>query len=503
MRSTGRPASDGDAFQIFSRPPTARTSLVGHVVGVSALVEGSALVVCALVGLDHRRSAVALIAVGVVAAATGIAVSRSFVAPARLRGPDVFAALVAGWGAMLAVSTVAYLASGTLTRIDDAVFESVSGFSTTGLTLVVPEELPRSVLLWRATTQWLGATSALILAVALLPFFGGGRELADHETARGVHRTLAPRVADGVRHVVALLSGFTGVLAVAYLLAGLGVTDAVVTSLTTASTGGFAAHSDSLAHYSSGVQWLTVVAMLVAGANLSVLWWAVRGDGRALWRSFELRVYLALFAGASALVTAWTWQDGGGGEPVVRGAVFTVASVMSTTGHRIVEWGEWAVGAQLLLIVLMGVGAMAGSAGGGFRVLRLIEAVGFMRRELIRQLHPTAVVAVKVGHTAASERSIERMNAYQLLYVLVAFAGAVLVALAGADVVTAVSSAVSALSTVGPSVGEVGAFGDATALDRGARMALGALMLLGRLSIYPVLVVFGSGLARMSSWRRH
>ncbi|MCB0994295.1 MAG: TrkH family potassium uptake protein [Acidimicrobiales bacterium] len=484
---------EGDAFQVLSRAAGAEESLVANAVGVTGAVTGAVMLVCALAGIDHPRSALPLLAVAVVLTAGGVTVARSRVAPARLRGPEVFAAVVASWATMIAASAVAYLASGTLSRVDDAVFESVSGYSTTGLTLVVPEELARGVLLWRAATQWLGALSAMVLAIALLPFFGGGRELADHETARGVHRTLAPRVVDGVRHVVSLYSAFTGVLAVAYLVAGLGVVDAVATSLTTVSTGGFATHSDSIAHFGgAGAQWLTVVAMLLAGANLAVLWWAIRGDARALWRSFELRVYLLMFASATAAVTAWSWDDTGGGEGAVRGAAFSVAAAMSTTGHRIVEWGQWTDAAQVLLLLLMGVGSMAGSAGGGFRIMRVIEAAGFMRRELVRQLHPRAVVTVKIGRTTVSERSLERMNAYQLLFILVAFIGAVAVALTGEDVFTSISAAVSAISTVGPSPGEVGAFGDATAFDATGRMILATLMLLGRLSIYPVLLTLGA-----------
>ena len=428
--------------------------------------------------------------------------------PSRVRFPwhrsavRVLTTVVATAVGAVAVSTVVYLASGEVGRVDDALFESVAGFTTTSLTVLDPEVLPTGLLWWRSITQWLGGAGALMFALVVVPTFGGQRRLSEVAEGRGRRAVLSSTWSHTARRVLLAYAGLTGAVVVAYWLAGMGAFDAATFGLTTASTGGFANYRDSFAHFdSAAIEWVGAGAMAMAGVSVAVLVWIVRGQVQALWRSTELKLYLALMLASTVLVSAWTWQDTGGGADTIRRSFFTVTSAMSTTGHRVTDWGEWVAAPQALLLMLIGVGAMAGSAGGGFRVLRVIELLGIIRRELVLQLHPQAVVRVKVSGVAASEASLTRVHNFQILWVLAAAAGVFGIASLGADLPTALSGAISALATAGPGLGDLSGFADATVLAAPARAVVMALMFLGRLSIYPVVVVIGWGVGEIQRMR--
>ncbi|MDE0237321.1 MAG: hypothetical protein OXN95_08870, partial [bacterium] len=235
--------------------------------------------------------------------------------------------------------------------------------------------------------------------------------------------------------------------------------------------------------------------------SVAALVWMVRGKVQALWRSTELKLYACLIVGSTVLVAAWTWTDTGGGADTIRESFFVVTSSISTTGFRVADWGYWVAAPQILLLLLIGVGSMAGSAGGGFRVLRVIEILGIVRRELVVQLHPRAVVPVRVSGAVASEASLTRVHNFQILWVLAAASGVFGIASLGGDLPTAMSGSISALATAGPGLGDLSGFADATVLAAPARGVLIALMFLGRLSIYPVVVVIGWGIGEMQRMR--
>ena len=428
--------------------------------------------------------------------------------PSRVRFPwhrsavRVLTTVVATAACLVVISAIVYLSSGEVDRVDDAFFESVAGFTTTSLTVVDPEGLSGWLLSWRAATQWLGGAGALVFALVVVPTFGGQRRLSEVAEGRGRRAVLASTWSHTARRVVLAYLGFTAVVIVAYLLAGMGIFDAATFGLTTASTGGFANYRDSFAHFdSAAIEWVAAWAMGLAGMSVAALVWLVRGQVQALWRSTELKLYAGLVLVSTVLVAAWTWTDTDGGTDTIRESFFTVTSSISTTGFRVADWGHWVTAPQILLLVLIGVGSMAGSAGGGFRVLRVIEIVGIVRRELVLQLHPRAVVPVKVSGAVASEASLTRVHNFQILWVLAVAFGVFGIASLGGDLPTAVSGAISALATAGPGLGDLSGFADATVLAAPARGVLMALMFLGRLSIYPVVVVIGWGVGEVQRMR--
>ncbi|CAN5552037.1 hypothetical protein BH20ACT2_BH20ACT2_07580 [soil metagenome] len=496
-------------FREPGSPDRRRPSTAGAAVGLTWLACGIGLAVAALVDLaggatGAARGEVVLPLAGC-ALGSGLAgalLRRRYELPNQLRAGPLLATVAVVWVSAVAVSAGAYLATGTFDRLDDAVFESVSGFTTTGMTVLRPVEGTASgILLWRALTQWLGGFAAVTVAVVVLPFFGGGGlELV--ETDRGARRSarLTPRVIHGARRLSRVYVGLTAAVVVLYLAGGMGPFDAVTYALTTASTGGFANHTDSLGFFDSAViEWVTIVAMVLAGANFALYWHGLRGGRGSFLRSVELRAYLIVMAAGALVVAASTLATdtaavGASPAEAVRHAVFSVVAVVTTTGYSVVDWGTWVVGAQVLLLVLIGVGAMSGSTGGGFRLLRVLGMLAYVRRELVRQLHPRSVTVVKIGDQPLGESLLARMICYAVLYVLVGAAAAVGVAAGGAELVTAMSVSISALSTVGPALGELSPAGDALALDAPARGVLMATMLAGRLEIYPVVALVAAAL---------
>jgi trk system potassium uptake protein TrkH len=484
----------------------AHESAAGHVAGLALLTCCAGLVLSGLVDLsDGGHETTVLIGWGAVLGIAGAALRHVFVLPSRVRADAALNAVLAGSLAMVVASAGAYVLTRTFTRVDDALFESVAGITTTALSVLEdPEATSRGVLFWRALTQWIGGFSALVVIIAVLPFLGvGGPEGAEARTPAGAGRLLSPHVRRMVNRYLGLYAGLTVAGAVLFVVAGMGLFDAVTYALTTVSTGGFANHQESFAYFDSAViEWFGAGGMALAGVSIALIWRALRGRSGSLLQSAELRAYVVVLVAASAVVVAWTAPSGGPTHDSVRGAVFSVVSAGSTTGHTVTDWSQWSSGPQVVLLLLMGVGAMAGSLGGGFRVIRGLALVSYVQRELERQLHPRIVRPVRVGRASIDDGLADRMVGYQVLYVVTAGLGAFLLAISGEDVLTSLSGTISAIATMGPALGDLGPGDGAMEVTRPARVVLMVVMLAGRLEIYPVLNAVEGAIDRLVGWGR-
>ncbi len=479
---------------------------VAFIVGVAlSACAGLAAIASAWGLLDGARDSGTLAALAALWGLAGAGLVHQCRPPRRLRSSTAFVAVFASWCTFTAVSTVTYLALGTFAHWDDALFESVSGFTTTAATVVPdPELLSDAVLTWRAGTQWLGGLAGLLFVVAVLPSLGvGGLDVTRAGQRHAGTELQSRRTLSQLRRLASLYCLLTGLGIALYLVGGMTPFDAVTYAATTISTGGFANHAGSFGHFdSASVEWAGVGGMVLGGANMALLFRAVRERSlQGLLTSFELRAYLTVIVVVGAVVALATAPSGGPTHDSIRSALFHVASAASTTGHFVGSgWGAWAIGPQVLLLAVMGVGAMSGSAGGGFRMVRALALVGYLRRELVLQLHPRAVALVRVGRRSVSDELVNRMIGYQAQYLLVAGTGAIVVAALGGELVTSISGSISAIANVGPALGDlVPGQGGVLGLPRPARAALLPLMLLGRLEIAPVLVglaVIGSQASR-------
>ncbi|MCE2512928.1 MAG: TrkH family potassium uptake protein [Acidimicrobiia bacterium] len=450
----------------------------------AGLILGVVTMLCGLAGIgDDSVDAAVFSCVGAAGAALAAVAQRRVAPPERPGAGRVFAGIGLLWTALVLFGAVLYAGTGALARFDDALVESAAGFTTTAVTLLDVGEVSRTVLLFRSATSWVGGLMALLIGVVTLPVVLRSTALIGYTTGRrGLD--LVPSAEVGTRRVLILYSGFTAACVVAYLACGLGVTDALVVGLGSASTGGFTGRVDSLAGFGSAVHAVAGVGMFLAGAGIFVVWWVVRGRVRPLWRSQELRTFLLLIAVAT--VAVGVHRDIGWGE-----AGFMAVSMMSTTGFAVADWTGWGPSATVVMLVAAGIGSMMGSPGGGMRVMRARLLMGSAGGELRRQLDPYALVLVRRDGETLSRRTLDRLGGHQIAYVVLVGVGALLLGISGVSMLGSVWGSVSAVSTVGPAMGEIGAFGQLGDLGRPARLALVPLMMGGRMSIPPLLAGVG------------
>lgn len=408
------------------------------------------------------------------------------------------------WFAAGIVGALPYLLSGTIGHPVAAVFESVSGFTTTGATVFSEiETLPHGILFWRSLTQWLGGMGIILLGVAILPFLGaGGMHLFRAEVPGPVPERLSPRIAQTAKYLWSVYAGLTVSLIVLLLVGGLGVFDAVTHALTTLPTGGFSPKNDSIAAFESPfVQYTIILFMYLAGVNFVLHFRAMSGRPGAYPRSAEWRFYTgALLAGAAAvfLLIRFTGEYGQlGTERAFRDALFQVVSVGTTTGYVTRDYGAWPMGAQLLLVGLMFMGGMAGSTAGGIKSMRIYVMLRQGVSELQRSIHPRAVVVTRMGNKALEDSVVLNILGFVLLFLSLFAAGVLALALLGHDLTTAVGASVATIANIGPGLGEVGAVENYGWMDPWSQGILIVLMIVGRLEVFTVLLLFHPGL-----WRR-
>ncbi|NQY56708.1 MAG: TrkH family potassium uptake protein [Ilumatobacteraceae bacterium] len=490
VRSQGRVSWFGGRGERLLAPRR-RPTLLFNVVGLTLAVVGVGIFVAGVVDVIGDGPDVwPLLATGLVVWVVGSVLWRSTIVPKQIRSLDVFVTVTVAWVAMALAGAIPYLVTGHFERFDDAIFESISGFTTTGATVTGDiEATGRGLLFWRSTSQWIGGMGVIVLVVAVLPTVGsGGMSLLAAEAPGPTGERLTPRVRETARRLWAVYVGFTIVLAAAYAAAGMDLYDAMSHSFTTVSTGGFSPYQSSIGHFDSAViEWICVVAMLLAGGSFTLYYRALRRDPKPLLQSTELRVYLVIVA----LITLWAFVASGadGGQAAgFRDSLFTTVATITTTGYVTTEYGMWSQTAQLVLLIAMPIGAMAGSTAGGVKVIRMMAVASFAHREALRHLHPKLVRPVRVGNGLLTDDVARRVVGFMLLALAIFGGGAVLISMTGPDMITSFSSSATAFGNVGPGLGELDHANDFLSIPRLGRVVAMGQMLLGRLEIYPVIL---------------
>lgn len=472
-------------------PTHRRPSLPLHVGALSAIVAGLAMLVGAIVErIDGGPDAGALLLCGLPTTVLGVAIWRATKVPKEARTLEVFVTVTLAWVCLAVVGALPYLATGRVSSPELAVFESISGFTTTGATVLRPiAETSQGLLLYRALTQWIGGMGVIVLVIAVLPTVGSGAmNLMTAEAPGPAGERLSPRVRQTARNLWSVYVGFTVAVVAAYMAAGMSLYDGFAHAFTTVSTGGFSPHNASLAHFDSpAVEWIAVVAMFLAGGSFALYYRALRGQPGPLLRSSEFAAYTTVVLAAVAVV----FLVGDGDAPLgehLRASFFAITSIVSTTGFSTADFGQWSQGAQIVIMLLLPIGAMAGSTAGGVKMVRVLAVASYAHRAALTQLHPRLVRPVRVGNRAVPEEIATRIVGFMILALVVFGGGATLIALTGVDMITSFSAAASSFGNVGPGLGDVGPTSDYLALPWGARVVTMVQMLLGRLEIYPVIL---------------
>lgn len=395
------------------------------------------------------------------------------------------------WLVIAAAGALPYMLTGEL-RWDLALFESISGLTGTGASVVFPlDEATRGVLFYRQMTQWVGGMGILVLAVAILPFLGvGGMELFRAESPGSAKDRLVPRISEAAQRLGAVYVGLTIVATGAFLIAGTSLYDAAAHAVGAVATGGFSPHPNNIGYFDSvAVELAAVFGMFIGAVKFPLIYSAVRGrDLRVFWRSAEFRFFVALTAGATLVVAALNVRGGEAIPTALHQSAFNVTSLLSSTGFATVDFTKWVPASQLILLFVMATGAMAGSTSGGLKLFRLQVLFKHAWREVRRVRRPRGIYHVRLGAETLPEDTVRSVLGYVMLYVLLIVAGIVVICLLGADLVTTTGAVVGSISNGGQGFGAAGPTSSFLIFDLPQRFVLMALMLLGRLEVFPLIL---------------
>ena len=435
-------------------------------------------------------------------------VERATTSSRSIGAREGFLVVAVTWLFAAGVAATPYLLSGEsqLAHPVDAYFEAMSGFTTTGATILTDiEALDRSLAMWRQFTQWLGGMGIIVLAIAVLPKLRvGGRQLLESELPGPEVEPLAARVRDTARRLWLLYIGLTLVEFAALTSLWLsGIDDrmspfeALAHAFTTMPTGGFSTHGRGIEDFSAAAQWAIVVFMILAGANFALMYRAFRRrDLRALPRDEEFRLYLILITLASAVVAFELAADGlFQGESAVRHAVFNVVSIMTTTGYASTDFNEWSLLLAVVLVGLMFIGGSAGSTSGSVKVVRHLLVGKILRREVDQTVHPELVAGIRLSGRSVNERTLRAVATFILIYIGLFALGALLLFVDAArtnlplDAIDGIAIVATTLGNVGPAFGIAGPMGSFEPLSDASKSLLIVLMWIGRLEIVPVVVL--------------
>ena len=413
-------------------------------------------------------------------------------AKVNLSPREALAIVGLGWLGIVLTGALPFLLTGTTNSVAWAIFESVSGFTTTGATVfAVIEDLPASILLWRSLSHWIGGMGIIVLGVAILPLIGvGGAQLFSAEAPGMTTDKVQPRIATTARLLWGVYVAMTAIVGLAYLILGMSLFDAVNHAMSALATGGFSTRTASMGYYSPAIQWVTMLAMFLAGVNFTLHYRTFTGHPREMFRNAEWRWYLASTLTVSAICFfALGVSEGAFSLELVRRASFSVISIHSTTGFGTADFAAWPIVAQVLLLGLMFLGGMGGSTGGGFKVIRGAVVTQHVLDEIRKVLHPRAVIVTRVGGRPIREDLVLKVLAFLAMYMATHAVGTVILAAEGNDLVTSLSASLAALSSIGPGLAEVGPASNYGHLSTFSLVTLSGLMLLGRLEFYTLLVL--------------
>ena len=402
--------------------------------------------------------------------------------------------VAAGWLAMVSFSMLPYLLSGVIPDIPGAFFETVSGMTTTGASVLNDiESVSEGILYWRSLTQWIGGMGIIVLTVAIFPLLGiGGIELFVAEAPGPTSDKLHPRIQETAKRLWLIYVALTGLLTLILWAVGMSFYEAINHAFTTMATGGFSTRNASMAAFDlPAIQYPIILFMFLAGTNYTVIYFGLKGKFRKVWQSDEFRAYLALVGVLSVIVTlvvksntdlAW--------EKAFRDSIFQIVSIITTTGFVSADYTAWHPSLTMLFFVLMFVGASAGSTSGGIKIIRNLVFFKNSFLEFKRIIHPRAIVPLKLNGQIVPGRIITHIIIFLLLYLILFLIGSIVVSAMGLDFLTSIGAVATCLGNVGPGIGDVGPVDNFAWLSGGIKLVLSFLMLLGRLEIFTILVLF-------------
>lgn len=408
---------------------------------------------------------------------------------------EAFAIVTFAWLAMSLFGSIPFFVSGAIPSFTDAFFETVSGFTTTGASILTNvEALPKGLLFWRSMTQWLGGMGIILLSLAILPILGvGGMQLFKAESPGPTVDKIKPRIGETAKVLWQVYVMFTFVQTLLLLLGGMNIFDALSHSFTTMATGGFSTRNLSIAHYNSPyIDTVIIVFMFIAGANFVLHYKALKGDVREYFKNNEFVFYLSIilisiFISVLLLINSGNYNSF---TSALRYSAFQVVSIITTTGYSTADYEIWPYSIQFILLILMFIGGCAGSTGGGIKNMRILILLKNGNAELRKLIHPKAIVPVRYNNRTVPQDIINNVLAFFVLFVTTFVVATIIMTILGMDIISAMGAVIASLSNIGPGLGSVGPMDNYSNIHFLGKWILSFCMIIGRLELFTALVIF-------------
>jgi len=397
------------------------------------------------------------------------------------------------WLSMSALGALPYFISGTTTCYADAFFESMSGFTTTGASILHDiESVPKSLLFWRSTTHWLGGMGIIVLTLAILPILGvGGMQLFVAEVPGSTPVKLHPHMRETAKRLWGIYLLFTIAQSLLLMLGGMDFFHSINHAFSTMATGGFSTQNDSIAGYSAYIQYVIIFFMILAGISFALHYLLLKGEFRRVLANEELRFYFSVIGIFTMILTTGILiLHQTGFEESFRQALFQTVAITTTTGFVTTDYLQWNHFLWFLIFLLMFTGGCIGSTGGGIKMIRVLVLIKNTGLELKRLIHPMAIIPVRIDKKTIPKKIITNFLAFFLLYILIFFAGAAIMSAYGLDFGSAMGASIATIGNIGPAIGSVGPTENYAHIPEGGKWVLSFFMLLGRLELFTVLLLF-------------
>lgn len=414
---------------------------------------------------------------------------------------DGFAIVALGWVMISFFGALPFVFSGAIPSFIDAIFESISGFSTTGATILTNiESLPKGILFWRSFTQWMGGMGVLVMTLAVMPSVKASTQYIMKAESPGPNPgKIVPQIGQTVKILYAIYVVLTLAEVICLLAGGMPLYDSLIHAFATAGTGGFSNKNLSVGAYGSAyIEVVITLFMLIFGINFTMHYYAIKGEWKTIARDEELRFYIATVIAAIGLIAINTysavfdnvWES-------IRHSAFQVSSIITTTGFTTADFNMWPVMSKCLLIFLMFLGASAGSTSGGIKCIRVLLLIKIARREIAKIIHPRSVYSIRIGGRKVDEETLSGVMAFFFLYMFIFVVSVLLISFEGKGLISTFSSVISTINNIGPGFENISPIGNYASFSVLSRIVFCFNMIVGRLELYPVLL-----LLTPSFWRR-
>ena len=466
--------------------------MICRTVGQSLLVEAALLLLPAAAGLFYRERPIAFLITAAIAALAGFLLTRPKQTVNTIYARDGFVAVSLVWIAMSAVGALPFVLSGDIPSYVDAFFETMSGFTTTGASILNNiEGLSKASLFWRSFTHWIGGMGVLVFMMAVLPMSGEhSMHIMRAEVPGPVVGKLVPRASDTAKILYIMYAALTAAETVFLLFGGMSFFDALLHAFATAGTGGFSTRNESIAAFNSPYIEMVIASFLVLyGMNFNLYYLAFTGRLKTALKSEELHCYVLLILGAVAAVAAGIYGIYGSLGTTLKNAFFNVMTILSTAGFCTVDFTEWPQYIQTMIVVLMFIGGCAGSTGGGMKLSRVMLLLKNAGADIRRMVSPRHVKRVRMDGKCVADNVLTTVSNFFFLYLTILLLCTFVISFDGEDFATNFTAALSCISNIGPGLSKVGPAYNYSGFSALSKIVMSVTMLAGRLEIYPVLIL--------------